>query len=168
MAIDQLVAEAAAQGECEDRLYWTLIYDFEMAPITTNLAQLEEAGLHPVCAFLLDEDDLAEALRHLIATLAELSIFLIHTNHLTDRELYCRLVDQILVEPVRDLPPDAGVHEFIDLIGAEGSSQQELFQRYYATDGERDRFREAHGYSVARESPPSDRDRFLPAPPARP
>ena len=36
-----------------------------------------------------------------------------------DQELYKRLVTIVLVEPVRDLPTDAGVSEFIDLQGCE-------------------------------------------------
>ncbi|MSR70159.1 MAG: hypothetical protein EXS17_07430 [Phycisphaerales bacterium] len=164
IAIDRLVADAATRGDCEDRLYWTLIYDFEHAPMTTNLVQLQEAGINPVCAFLLNEDELIEALGQVIATLGDLGIFLLHTNHLTDRELYARLVDFILVEPVRDLPPDAGVHEFIDLIGGGGATERELFQRHYATPSERAQFREERGYSVAQEAPVSDRDCRLPKP----
>ncbi len=42
-AIDRFVADAANRGDCADRMYWTLIYDFEHAAMTTNLQQLEEA-----------------------------------------------------------------------------------------------------------------------------
>ncbi len=167
LAIDRLVADAATRGDCEDRLYWTLIYDFEHAPMTTNLEQLNEVGIHPICAFLLDDDELVEALGQVTSTLGELGIFLLHTNHLADRALYTRLLDHILVEPVRDLPPDAGVHEFIDLIGGGGPVECELYQKYYATVAERKLFLKEHGYAVAQEVPVSDRDHALPKP-ARP
>ncbi len=163
-AIDRLVEDATTRGDCEDRLYWTLIYDFEHAPMTTNLEQLSEAGVRPMCAFLLDEEALADALDQVTATLAELGIFLLHTNHLTNRALYTVLVERILIEPVRDLPPDAGVHEFIDLIGGGGVTESELYQKHYATERERSVFLEEHGYEVAREVPVSDRDRTLPKP----
>lgn len=164
LAIDRLVADAASRGDCEDRLYWTLIYDFEHAPLTTNLEQLHEVGVHPVCAFLLDDDELVEALGEVTSSLGDLGIFLLHTNHLTDRALYTRLLDHILVEPVRDLPPDSEVHEFIDLIGGGGAVECELYQKYYATAAERKLFLKEQGSSISQEVPVSDRDRTLPKP----
>ena len=116
-AIDELIAKATAAGDCADRLYWTLNYDFEHAPMTTNLAQLKEIGIEPTTLESLNDDQVAPALDAIITGLATLSIYLLNTNHLTDRALYERLVTGILVEPVRDLPPNAGVEEFIDLQG---------------------------------------------------
>lgn len=118
-AIDQLVADATTKGDCADRLYWTLIYDFEHAPMTTNLEQLKEIGIVPVNLEHLTAQETSEALELIINGLAKLGVFLLHTNHLRDAELYEKLVTKILVEPVRDLPADAGVHEFIDLTGGE-------------------------------------------------
>lgn len=117
-SIDELIAKATAAGECPDRLYWTLIYDFEHAPMTTNLAQLAEVGVCPAAPERLTTAAEVEAqLWIVINALADLGIFILNSNHLTDRALYERLITQILVEPVRDLPPDSGVHEFIDLTG---------------------------------------------------
>ena len=106
-----------AKGDCTDRMYWTLIYDFEHAPMTTNLTQLKEIGIEPTTSESLSDDEVVQALEVIITGLATLSIYLLNTNHLTDRGLYERLVTGILVEPVRDLPPNAGVEEFIDLQG---------------------------------------------------
>ena len=122
-AIDELVAKSTAAGGCTDRLYWTIVYDCEHAPMTTNLAQLAEVGVNPTpSAHLTDEESTAQ-LWVVINTLADLGIYFLNTNHLTDRALYERLVTGILLEPVRDLPPDAGVHEFIDLTGGSQESQ---------------------------------------------
>ncbi len=163
-AIDQLVAEAAARNDCVDRLYWTLIYDFEHAAMTTNLKQLEECGVRPPPAQSMDDAQLFDALWEVIAALGDLGIFLLHSNHLNDRTLYERLVDRILVEPVRDLPPDSGVHEFIDLIGGGGPLEREIYQRYYASSSERLQFTKENGFEVMPMVPPSDRDRDLPKP----
>ncbi|MSQ90564.1 MAG: hypothetical protein EXS01_04105 [Phycisphaerales bacterium] len=163
-AIDKLVADATARGDCTDRLYWTLIYDFEHAPMTTNLKQLEEAGVQPQPAESLDAHELHNALWEVIDSLGELGMFLLHTNHLTDRALYERLTQQILVEPVRDLPPDAGVREFIDLIGGGGPKEREIYQRYYATPDERAQFKSEYGFEIAHESPIATRDGDLPSP----
>lgn len=164
-AIDRLVYAATTRGECTDRLYWTLVYDFEHAPITTNLCQLEEVGWTPCPSIDLTDDELPDVLQKLAGLLAKLGVYLLHTNHLTDRELYGRLVDQILVEQVRDLPPDAGVHEFIDLVGGPGINECEIYQRYYATPDERARWKLEHGFEIVPEVPPSNRDESLPAPP---
>ena len=118
-AIEDLISQATAKGDCTDRMYWTLIYDFEHAAMTTNLEQLQEIGIFPVMLDQLTQQETAEALALIINGLAKLGIFLLHTNHLTDGELYERLVMKILAEPVRDLPPDSGVHEFIDITGGQ-------------------------------------------------
>lgn len=163
-AIDRLIEEASDRGDCTHRMYWTLLYDFEHAPMTTNLGQLEEAGIVLPPAKGLTEDEVQEWLWEAIDGLGDLGIFLLHTDHLDDRGLYSRLVDHILVEPVRDLPPDAGVHEFIDLVGGESQEQRELYQRHYATAEEREVWTEQHGFAIPPERPRHDRDRNLPRP----
>ena len=72
----------------------------------------------------------------MIETLADLGVFLLHTDHLDDRSLYALLESRVLRDPVRDLPPSQGVAEFIDL----GARAQ------------------------AGSAPVTDRDRFLPRP----
>ena len=163
-AIDRFVADAVDRGDCADRMYWTLIYDFEHAAMTTNLQQLEEAGVRPQPAQTLNDEELLTSLWEIISALSDLGIFLVHSNHLTDRALYERLVDHILVESVRDLPPDSGVHEFIDLIGGGGPIEREIYQRCYASAEERAQFVKEYGFEITPKSPPSERDRDLPKP----
>ncbi len=116
-AIDQLVADAAERGDCVDRFYWMLVYDLEMAPMTSNLKQLTDLGLAVPPPDDLDERELHEKLWEVLESLGDLGVFLLHTDGLSDRELYSRLFYEILTEPVRDLPPTEGVSEFIDLRG---------------------------------------------------
>ena len=163
-AIDRFVADAVDRGDCADRMYWTLIYDFEHAAMTTNLQQLEEAGVRPQPAQTLNDEELFTSLWEIISGLSDLGIFLVHSNHLADRALYERLVDHILVESVRDLPPDSGVHEFIDLIGGGGPIEREIYQRCYASAEERAQFVKEYGFEITPKSPPSERDRDLPKP----
>lgn len=113
--IDRLVRQAELQGGCVDRMYWTLHYDFELAPLTTNRQQLLEVGLELPPEQGLCDRRLQEHLWEVIETLADLGIFLLHTDHLDDRALYALLEGTVLREPVRDLPPSEGVAEFIDL-----------------------------------------------------
>jgi len=143
-AIDQLVADAAERGDCVDRFYWMLVYDLEMAPMTSNLKQLTDLGLAVPPPAEMDERELHEKLWEVVESLGDLGVFLLHTDGLSDRELYSRLFHEILTEPVRDLPPTEGVSEFIDLLG--GAAQ-------------------AHDEGNATESGKKvDRDRFLPKP----
>ena len=143
-AIDQLVADAAERGDCVDRFYWMLVYDLEMAPMTSNLKQLTDLGLAVPPPAEMDERELHEKLWEVVESLGDLGVFLLHTDGLSDRELYSRLFHEILTEPVRDLPPTEGVSEFIDLLG--GAAQA---------------CANAEGVEVVAKV---DRDRFLPKP----
>lgn len=135
-AIDRLQDEARRAGGITDRLYWTMVYDFELAPLTTNLAQLRELGVEVPPADSLDEGEVSVRLWAVIEGLAKLNVYLISTDHLSDRELYHRLESRVLREEVREVPPEPGVREYIDL---------------------------GHGESPAVD-PPSRRDARLPRP----
>ncbi len=119
-AIDRLQDEAKRAGGITDRLYWTMVYDFELAPLTTNLAQLRELGIEVPPANTLDEATLSSRLWQVIGGLARLNVYLISTDHLTDRELYDRLESRVLREEVREVPPEPGVREYIDLGASDG------------------------------------------------
>lgn len=123
-AIDRLQDEAKRAGGITDRLYWTMVYDFELAPLTTNLAQLRELGIEVPPASSLDEAALSARLWEVIEGLARLNVFLVATDHLTDRELYDRLESRVLREEVREVPPEPGVREYIDLGASEGGLEK--------------------------------------------
>jgi hypothetical protein len=139
-AIDQLVADAAERGDCVDRFYWMLVYDLEMAPMTSNLKQLTDLGLAVPSPDNLDERELHEKLWEVVESLGDLGVFLLHTDGLSDRELYFRLFHEILTEPVRDLPPTEGVSEFIDLRGGASQAQSNDEGVQVVVKVERDRF----------------------------
>ena len=123
-AIEALVKNAKATGQPTDHLYWTLQYDFELAPMTTNLQQLKEVGVSMPREEGLCDRDVQQNLWEVIETLADLGVYLLHTDHLSDRELYRMLEQEVLRDKVRDLPPSQGVIEFVDLgIRAEGVTQ---------------------------------------------
>lgn len=119
-AIDRLQDEAKRAGGITDRLYWTMVYDFELAPLTTNLAQLRELGIEVPPAGTLDESALSSRLWQVIEGLARLNVYLVSTDHLSDRDLYDRLESRVLREEVREVPPEPGVREYIDLGASEG------------------------------------------------
>lgn len=165
-AIDALVKEARERGDIADRMYWTLVYDFEMAPITTNRAQLIEAGVLIPDAVAISDIELPLALWRIIEALAQLDIYLLHTDHLDDRGLLTLLCNSVLEEQVRDLPPGCGVHEFIDLAGGANPDDREVHLAVYATEAERAAHRQ-RGLPVPPRAPRrADRDRHMPRPAA--
>jgi len=115
--IEELVEQAVRSGQTADRSYWSLVYDLELAPVTTNRAQLAELGVDAPDPASLQDEALAEALWRIIHGLSNLHTYLLHTDHLSDRQLYERLVATILDEPVREICEGSGGREFIDLTG---------------------------------------------------
>lgn len=151
-AIDKLMAEARSRGSIVDRAFWSMVYDFERAPSTTNRRQLAEIGVEVPPPSTLDDNALPTALATVIGGLALLHIYLLHTNHLTDRQLYERLEKEVLEEEVRDAAGTTGVHEWIDLSDME---DQVDFSRFYDEDKQPRTFAQF----------PSNRDDTLPQPP---
>ncbi len=149
--IDALVAHARAEGAAmTDRLYWTVVYDLERAPTTTNRAQLRLLGVEVPTPDSVDDEVLPDLLLEIAAGLARWGVYLQCTDHLSDRELYERLATRVLDEQVAELPPDSGASEHIDF--AVDASSEVL--DWYATR-ERD---------APRRAGLADRDRLLPTP----
>jgi hypothetical protein len=118
-AIAKLQAEARAGGQSDDRAFWSMVYDFEMAPMTTNRRQLAEIGVEVPDSATLSDEALASKLAEITAALERLHVFLLHGEHLPPRVLYERLERDVLDEEVRDVPPLEGVREYVDLASLE-------------------------------------------------
>ncbi|MEO1084752.1 MAG: hypothetical protein AAFY88_10970 [Acidobacteriota bacterium] len=96
--------------------------------------------------------------------LAFLGIYLHHTDHLSDRELYIHLLGEALKQPVVMMPdnPHFGYH--LDLVEAETEENEQLYLRYYADTETRERWAKEF---PATEIPPAEpcpyhRDDLLP------
>lgn len=165
-AIERLREEAKSRGQMADRAFWSMIYDFEMAPMTTNRRQLSEIGVEVTASEELADDELTIKLREIVDALGRLSIYLLHTDHLSDRQLYQRLERDILDEEVRDLPADGVAREFIDLCMPETDEDWATYREMYEFRQEvGDRaVSTADASPSARCQPPFDRDRTLPRP----
>jgi hypothetical protein len=148
-AIDRLMLNASGRGHHADRAFWAMIYDFEHAPRTTNLAQLKAIGIDVPPSGELADDELSLQLAAIIEGLGRLGVYLTNTNHLTDRQMYERLAKDVLEEEIPDIVGDAGTAEWVDL----------------CTIDEQERFDELHGYPPKfKREPPSRRDATLPRP----
>ena len=115
--IDRLVDEARARGEDEDRIFWSIVHDLEVAPMTTNRRQLDEIGFEVpdlACMLELDPRVRKAMLWELIHALALIRVYLRGTDHLDDRALLDLLYERVIEEPVPDLPHAVGVRDWVD------------------------------------------------------
>ncbi len=159
--IERLRLEAQRSKGEVDPGFLALRYDLEEAPLTTNLRQLEEIGVEVPDHRALDDAEIERAIESIIEGLARLGTFLLHTDHLDDRDLLALLGGRILRESVRDVPPGVGSREWIDLAAGEDRS---AFLAVHADDAERERARAAGETVPGRLPPRADRDRRLPRP----
>lgn len=114
-------------------------------------------------AAALDDDALKSALGRLIDDMAEIGMFLSSTDHLSDRELYEKLLGEILLEPVTIDPQGKTGFTFIDILGGWSDEDTEIYLRYYADEETRRDWAEDYGAPIPpKEKAPYDRDRHLP------
>lgn len=162
-SIELLRCAAMKRGENGDLGLWSLVYDLERAPITTNLEQLAEIGMSIPDERVLEEEMIPELVKEVVDGLASIDVFLLHTDHLDDRELLRTLRDRVLREPVRDIPPGVGSREWIDLAGGDDRS---AFLAVHADDLDRSTAADEGEIVPDRIPRRANRDRSLPRPPA--
>jgi hypothetical protein len=113
------------------------------------------------------DETLTPILWELLHNLAVRSLYLLHTDHLSDRELYTELWSHALREPASLAPRDQGGAFFHDFLGSWGADDMPLWLRFYATDTER--AQHARDWPEDKippgESPPFNRDWRLPKAP---
>lgn len=115
--IEEIFATMRARDPKADRLAAILTYDFEHAPYTTNAEQLVTIGVEvPQPGAMPDTDpEVHRRLWTVVYGLTRFGIFLVNTDHLTDRRLLEVLSTRILRDPVRDSGCSSEMSEFIDL-----------------------------------------------------
>jgi len=146
--------------------FWKHVVDYEKAPWTTNFQQLEEAGIQLPAPETLNDEQLTKKLWEVIRALALLRVFLEHTDHLSDRELYTELWSDMLREEIKAMPPDPDGAWHLSPLGGCSEEDIQLDMKYYADDDWRHSFQEEFPDFVMpeHEDPPYDRDRLLPQP----
>ena len=102
----------------------------------------------------LDDGQLLRTLEHLIAKLFEKKLILDFTNHLSDRELYTLIYRDILPLREKNLKHRNGFIHWDCSCG-----DDEIWLRFYASDGERRDYQECTGgFLPPKEVPPHYRD----------
>ncbi len=144
--------------------FWQYVLNYEKAPWTTNLKQLEEVGMKLPAPETLDDREITAKLWGLIHRLAFMRVFLSQTDHLSDRELYTQLRSETLHDETKALPYDEDSACHIDLLGSGSDEDTHLYLKYYADQDERQHWLNDFPDIPMpdHEDPPYDRDRYLP------
>lgn len=145
------------------------VLEYETAEPTSLLTWLANSSIEVPAPDQLDDKRLSIKLQEVIYGMAYVGAYLLHTNHLSDRELYEFLSDY-LTEEVVLFPENPDYAYVIDLVGgAESGSAEDIqtYLKYYAD--EKVRMKWGHDWPGDKipkhEEPPFDRDRFLPQAP---
>ncbi|HKG47022.1 MAG TPA: hypothetical protein VKB02_09855 [Pyrinomonadaceae bacterium] len=143
------------------------VLEYEAAEPISLLRLLENSGLEVPAPDALDEDALKSRLKELIQKMAALGAYLLHTNHLSDRDLYKYLYEEALREETVLFPENPSYAYMIDLTGSGSENDNETYLKYYANADYRRQWRRdwPDDQIPEHEDPPFDRDRFLPESP---
>lgn len=164
------IVEATSMDQQEQ--FWEHILAYETAPEGTLLRQLRD-----VCDFqppplesLETGDAVHAALWQLIHALAQLSVYLHDTDHVSDHELYELLCRIILPERRILMPPGSGWNCHFNITEyptPEYSEPYDAYLAYYADDDERQRWCDDFSDYVLppKRTPGFNRDQSLPVPP---
>jgi len=143
------------------------VLEYETAEQISLLRLLENAGLEVPAPETLEDDVLKIKLKEIIDRMASVGAYVLHTNHLSDRDLYDYLYHDALREETVLFPENPSYAYMIDLTGSGGEDDNATYLKYYADEEYRRQW--AHDWPddpmPEHEEPPFDRDRFLPQSP---
>jgi hypothetical protein len=143
------------------------VLEYETAEQISLLRLLENSGLEVPAPETLDDDALKIKLKEIIDRMASVGAYLLHTNHVSDRDLYEYLYNDALREETVLFPENPSYAYMIDLTGSGSEDDNQIYLKYYADEQYRRQW--AHDWPDDRmpehEEPPFDRDRFLPQSP---
>ena len=145
------------------------VLEYETAEPVSLLTWLAKSGIEVPDLDQLDDKTLSVKLQEVIYGIAYVGAYLLHTNHLSDRDLYEFLSD-CLTEEVVLFPENPDYAYIIDMIGGVESGSDEDIQtylKYYANEQQRVKWgHDWPGDKIPKhKDPPFDRDRFLPQSP---
>lgn len=155
----------AEDGDSEfEESFLEQILAFEGVDEVSLFDELEKGGTSLPAPEALDEEQLHVKLWEVIRGMARLGHYLYSTDHLSDRELYGRLWNDLLREPTSVLPSNPNFACHIDILGGWSEEDTYIYLKHYADDEERRRWAKEWPEDTvpAHEDPQYDRDRHLP------
>jgi hypothetical protein len=143
------------------------VLEYETAEPITLFTLLENAGLEIRMPDQLEDATLPTRLKEIIDRMAAMGAYLLHTNHLSDRELYEYLYRDGLREEAVLFPENPSYAYMIDLTGSGSDEDNAKYLKYYADEEHRQRWAQdwPDDPIPSHKNPPFDRDRFLPQSP---
>ena len=169
--VDREIAAAKAESipdapRCDppDTLFEVQLRAMEPENWRPPAQQLAEQNIPLLPPAEITDETLTPILWELLHNLALRGFYLLHTDHLHDRELYARLWERGLRDPAH-LPgrnPRGGW--FHDFLGSWGEDDMQLWLRYYASDEDRAKHAKEWPKDTIppKERPCSNRDWRLP------
>ncbi len=133
-------------------------------PQTTLMALLKEDGVPVPPSDEVSDEELSRILWQVIHGIHEHGALLYSTDHLSDRELYRRLVEEILLEEYPIVPDGFEFATHIDLLGFGGDEKGEaIYLKYYADEETRQKYATEYNVTLPeRAALPFSRDESLP------
>jgi hypothetical protein len=124
-------------------------------------------GYEPLPPAVLDDFQLPGRLWEFIYAMAGRRIYLCHTDHVSDPDLYAWLHDEWLEQELADSPSEPEENPYVDMTDFGNGLDPIIWLRYFATEEQALAFAAEHNLPSipAHEDPPWDRDRWLPMPP---
>jgi len=143
------------------------VLEYETAEPISLFRLLENSGLKLLVPGSLTDDDLTPKLKETIERMSSLGAYLLHTNHLSDRELYAYLYNDGLREEAVLFPENPSYAYMIDLTGSGSEEDNQIYLKYYADAEHRIQWALDWPDDIIpdHEDPPFDRDRHLPQSP---
>lgn len=143
------------------------VLEYETTAPISLYRLLENSGLEIPGPETLDNHALTMKLKEIIDKMAGLGAYLLHTNHLNDRELYEYLYNDGLREEAVLFPENPSYAYMIDLTGSGSDEDNQVYLKYYADEEHRRQwaFDWPDDVMPEHEDPPFDRDRLLPQSP---
>lgn len=140
------------------------VLEFETAHPISLFRLLENSGLEIPPPEHLPSDELTPKLRQLVERMASMGAYLLHTDHLSDSELYAFLYHDGLREEAVLFPENPSYAYMIDLTGSGSDEDNQVYLKYYADEEQRRQwaFDWPEDLMPEHENPPFDRDRHLP------
>jgi hypothetical protein len=140
---------------------WRLIED---GPTTTDFEKLLAMGTELPEPSAIADADLRKKLWEVLAGLNKLGVYLLHTDHLSDRELYAKLWNEILTAEVPEF--DEFGCNYVTVLHPGDDADDRLYLKHFADDEWRAHWiKDYPGYDMpAHEDPPFNRDILLPIP----
>jgi len=145
------------------------VLEYETAEPISLFRWLENSGFEIPPPEKLDAVALTLKLKEIIERMASLGAYLLHTNHLTDHELYEYLYNDGLREEAVLFPENPGYAYMLDLTGSGSEEDNQIYLKYYADEEQRKQWAlDWPDDSMPKhEEPPFDRDQHLPQSPIR-